>query len=152
MSSPPKSPTGIPADEQKPAAKHRVLIADDNRDSADSLAMYLKIKGHDTSTAYDGEEAIAAAEAIRPDVVLLDIGMPKLNGYDVCRRIRQQPWGRGTLMVAVTGFGQRDQLLTKAAGFDRHMVKPVEPAVLIELLASFFSNPGDRAREPKHGR
>jgi CheY-like chemotaxis protein len=136
MSSPPKSPTGIPADEQKPAAKHRVLIADDNRDSADSLAMYLKIKGHDTSTAYDGEEAIAAAEAIRPDVVLLDIGMPKLNGYDVCRRIREQPWARGTLMVAVTGFAQRDQLLTKAAGFDRHMVKPVEPAALVKLLAS----------------
>jgi CheY-like chemotaxis protein len=114
-----------------------ILIADDNRDSADSLAMYLTIKGHDTNTVYDGEQAVAAAEAIRPDVVLLDIGMPKLDGYEVCRRIREQPWGRGTLIVALTGWGQKqDEGRTAAAGFDRHMVKPVEPAALTSLLAA----------------
>lgn len=142
MPRPPKAPTGIPADEQEPVAKHRILIADDNRDTADSLAMYLTIKGHDTSTAYDGEQAIAAADAIRPNVVLLDIGMPKLNGYEVCRRIREQPWGRGTLIVALTGWGQnQDQGRTEEAGFDRHMVKPVEPAALVKLLASLPSHP-----------
>jgi CheY-like chemotaxis protein len=119
------------------SAKHRILIADDNRDNADSLAMYLTIKGHDTSAVYDGEQAVAAAEAIRPDVVLLDIGMPKLDGYEVCRRIREQPWGRSALIVALTGWSpKQDEGRTEAAGFDRHMVKPVEPAALTRLLAS----------------
>jgi PAS domain S-box-containing protein len=130
-------------DASESPAKYRILIADDNRDSADSLAMYLKIKGHQTSKAYDGEEAIAAAKAIRPDVVLLDIGMPGLNGYEVCRRIREQPWGRDTLVVALTGWGQKqDQQRSEEAGFDRHMVKPVEPSALIKLLASLPSGTG----------
>jgi signal transduction histidine kinase/ActR/RegA family two-component response regulator len=132
----PAERTAAPSDDEQ-AATYRILIVDDNRDSADSLAMYLKIKGHDTRTAYDGEQALQAAEEIRPDVVLLDIGMPRLDGYEVCRRIRQQPWGSGMLVVALTGWGQvEDQRRTEEAGFDRHMVKPIEPAALMKLLAS----------------
>ena len=124
-------------------ATRRILIVDDNRDSADSLAMYLKMKGHRTTVAYGGEQAIEIAEAIRPDVVLLDIGMPKVNGYEVCRRIRELPWGRDTLMVALTGWGQKqDQRRSEEAGFDRHMVKPIEPAALMKLLASLPSGSG----------
>jgi PAS domain S-box-containing protein len=129
--------------EPQASGRRRILIADDNHDSADSLALYLRIKGHETSTAYDGEEAIAAADAIRPDVVLLDIGMPKRNGYEVCRHIREQPWARGTLMVALTGWGQKqDQRRSEAAGFDRHMVKPIEPSRLMKLLDSLAPGSG----------
>jgi PAS domain S-box-containing protein len=136
-------------DEQAAPATYRILIVDDNRDSADSLAMYLKIKGHDTSTAYDGEQALQSAETIRPDVVLLDIGMPRLDGYEVCRRMRQQPWGSSTLVVALTGWGQEeDQRRTEEAGFDRHMVKPIEPAALMKLLAS----PPDRQGSQRRSR
>jgi PAS domain S-box-containing protein len=134
-------------EEPESRGQHRILIADDNRDSADSLALYLRLKGHETTTAYDGEAAIAAAESIRPDVVLLDIGMPKLSGYEVCRRIREQPWGRGALVVALTGWGQKqDQQRSEEAGFDRHMVKPIEPSALVKLLASLPSGSGDNPR------
>ena len=118
--------------------KCRILIVDDNRDSADSLAMLLKIMGHEVGTAYDGEQAVEAAEALRPDVVLLDIGMPNLNGYDACRRIREQPWGQGMFLIALTGWGQEeDRRRTEEAGFNQHIVKPVDPAALMKLLASF---------------
>jgi len=117
-------------------AKHRVLIVDDLKDSADSLARLLRLRGQEAATAYDGEEAIRAAEALRPDIVLLDIGMPKMNGFDVCRHIRQQPWGQDTLLIAVTGWGQEeDRRRTEAAGFDHHLVKPVDPAALMKLLS-----------------
>jgi PAS domain S-box-containing protein len=148
-SQPVREPLRAREDERRFSPRRRVLIADDNRDSADSLAMYLRVKGHQTSTAYDGEEALAAAEAIRPEVVLLDIGMPKLNGYEVCRRIREQPWGRGTLLVALTGWGQKqDQRRSEAAGFDRHLVKPIEPAALTELLDSM---PAGSGADPSRG-
>ncbi len=121
--------------ESKEAQKHRILIVDDLRDSADSLARLMRLRGQEVATAYDGEEAVRAAEAMRPDVVLLDIGMPKMNGYDVCRYIRQQPWGQATLLVAVTGWGQEeDRRRTEAAGFDHHLVKPVDPRALMKLL------------------
>jgi len=133
-----------PSDEaQEPAAKWRILIVDDNQDSADSLAMLLEIMGNEVRTAYDGEQAVEAAEAIRPDVVLLDIGMPKLNGYDACRRIREQPWGKGMFLIALTGWGQEeDRRRTEEAGFDRHMVKPADAAVLMKLVASLSSEHG----------
>ena len=116
---------------------------DDNRDSADSLAMLLKIMGHEVGTAYDGEQAVEAAGTLRPEVVLLDIGMPKLNGYDACRRIREQPWGQGMFLIALTGWGQEeDRRRTEEAGFNHHMVKPVDPAVLMKLLASLPSEGG----------
>jgi PAS domain S-box-containing protein len=124
-------------EEPKPATKCRILIVDDNQDSADSLAMLLKIKGYEVATAYDGEQAVEAAGTLRPDVVLLDIGMPKLNGYDACWRIRQQPWGQGMFLIALTGWGQEeDRRRTEEAGFNEHMVKPVDPAALMKLLAS----------------
>jgi CheY-like chemotaxis protein len=115
----------------------RILIVDDNRDSADSLAKLLTMIGHDVAAAYDGEQAVQEAEKLRPNVVLLDIGMPKLNGYEACRSIRAQPWGRNMYLVALTGWGQEeDRRRTEEAGFNEHMVKPVDPDALMKLLAS----------------
>ena len=97
--------------------------------------MMLKIMGNDVRTAHDGLEAIETASDYRPHVILLDLGMPKLNGYDVCRRIREQEWGADMLIIALTGWGQaEDRQRTKEAGFDHHLVKPVDVAKLNELL------------------
>ena len=115
----------------------RVLIVDDSVDGAASLAMLLELAGHQTWQAHDGVEAVAAAGRIRPDVLLLDIGLPRMNGYEACRQIRQQPWGRALFIVALTGWGQEDdRLQSREAGFDAHMVKPVDHDQLLELLAS----------------
>ena len=133
-----------PAAEGSPAARYRMLIADDNADAADSLAFLLGLMGNEVRTAYDGEQAVAAAEAMRPDVVMLDIGMPKLNGYEACRRIRQQPWSRRMCVLALTGWGQeKDRRRTEEAGFDRHIVKPVDPAVLMRLLSALRPDRND---------
>ncbi len=130
-------PPARPAAGAEQAVSRRLLIVDDLRDSADTLAMLMRIHGHEAETAYDGEAAVAAAERFRPDVVLLDLGMPGLDGYGACRRIRSQPWGRGILLVALTGWGQEaDRRRTEEAGFDHHLVKPVDPAALKELLAA----------------
>jgi PAS domain S-box-containing protein len=131
-----------PSTAVKPAAKarRRVLIVDDSEDSAESLAMLLQFGGHETHKAHSGVEAIEAAERIRPDAVLLDIGLPGLNGYEVCRRIRSEPWGKGLLLVALTGWGQEeDRQRSRDAGFDVHMVKPPDFDVLMKLLASMPS-------------
>jgi len=121
---------------------HRILIVDDNKDSADSLAMLFRIRGHDTRTAYDGLEAVAKATMFRPNVVLLDIGLPKLNGYDACRRIREQSWDETMVMIALTGWGQEDdKRRSKEAGFNFHLVKPVEPDALENLLAGLLMVP-----------
>lgn len=118
-----------------PARQRRILVVDDNRDSAESLAMMLSIMGNETRTAHDGLEALEAAERFRPDLTLLDIGMPKLNGYEVCRRVRQQAWGKDMQLIALTGWGQEeDRRQSLAAGFDAHLVKPVDPAALKKLL------------------
>jgi PAS domain S-box-containing protein len=128
------APTAARAPE--PGGGHRVLVVDDNVDAAVSLAMLLHIAGNETLTVHDGLEALAAAESFRPDLVLLDIGLPKLNGYDVCRRLREQPRGKGMTLVALTGWGlEEDRRLSKEAGFDHHMVKPVDFDALIGLLA-----------------
>lgn len=114
----------------------RILVVDDNKDSADSLAMLLRLKGNDIRTAHDGVEALEVADTFHPETVLLDIGLPKLNGYDVARRIRQQPWGQDVLLIALTGWGKdEDRLLAQEAGFNFHIVKPVDLAALEELLA-----------------
>ena len=111
-------------------------MVDDNKDSADSLGMLLRLKGNDIRTAYDGLEAVEVAETFHPELVLLDIGLPKLNGYDVARRIRQQPWGRDVILVALTGWGQdEDRRRSQEAGFNFHIVKPVELSALENLLA-----------------
>jgi len=121
---------------------YRILVVDDNRDSADSLAMLLKIMGHDTRTAYDGLKAVESAAAFRPHVVLLDIGLPKLNGHAACRRIREQLGGEGMVLIALTGWGQEeDKCHSKEAGFNFHMVKPVDPAELEKLLAGLLLVP-----------
>jgi CheY-like chemotaxis protein len=114
----------------------RVLIVDDNRDGADLLAMMLESMGNEVRVAYDGEEAVASTAAFRPDVVLLDIGLPKMNGYDACRRIRAQSDGKKLTIIAQTGWGQiEDRQRTRDAGFDHHMVKPLDPEALEKLLA-----------------
>ena len=115
----------------------RILVVDDNHDSALSLAMMLSIMGHETRTAHDGESAVSTAEQFLPDVVLLDIGLPKLNGYEVAQRIRSAEWGAAMFLIAVTGWGQdEDRQRSSEVGLDLHMVKPVEPAALEKLLAS----------------
>jgi signal transduction histidine kinase len=113
----------------------RVLVVDDNDDNTDVLAMLLRERGHVVATAGDGEAAYQTAEMFRPEVVLLDIGMPKLNGYDVCRKIRQTTWGRDMRIIAQTGWGQtQDRKRSEEAGFDGHLVKPIDPSMLDALL------------------
>jgi CheY-like chemotaxis protein len=117
------------------AGRRRILIVDDNRDSAESLATLLTMTGNETITAHDGEAAVAAAERHRPDIILLDIGLPKMNGYDVCRHLRRQPWGRDILTVALTGWGQEaDRRRSRESGFDGHLVKPVDYDALLHLI------------------
>jgi PAS domain S-box-containing protein len=131
--------TPAPPEEAPPAAapQYQILIADDLKDSTDSLALLFKVLGHEVHTAYDGEAALREAARLKPEVLLLDIGMPKLNGYEVCRRIRQQAWGREILIIALTGWGQEDdRRRTEEAGFDHHIVKPVDPAVMMKLLTT----------------
>jgi CheY-like chemotaxis protein/two-component sensor histidine kinase len=116
-----------------PAMRRRVLIVDDNRDAADALALLLQHTGHETFVAYDGAAAFSAAEAHRPDVILLDIGLPGLSGHDVCRQMREQPWGQRIRMIALTGWGQEeDRRKSREAGFDGHLVKPVDIAAVLQ--------------------
>jgi CheY-like chemotaxis protein/two-component sensor histidine kinase len=131
------------AGKPRPRAARRVLVVDDNQDSLESLAMLMSVAGNDTRTAADGLAAVAAAEQFRPEVVVMDIGLPKLNGFDAARRIREQPWGKSMVLVALTGWGQeKDRREAKNAGFDMHMVKPVDLAALATLLSSLPSEPG----------
>ena len=120
-----------------PKSSLRILIVDDNRDGADSLALMLRILGNDTRTAYDGQEGVRISYEFRPAVVLLDIGLPKMNGYEACHCIREQPWGKDIVLVAVTGWGQEnDRRRSQEAGFNFHIVKPVDLQALENMLAS----------------
>jgi len=122
--------------EPDPRAELKVLVVDDNNDSADSLATWLELAGHQVRTAYDGPQALAAAASFLPAVILLDIGMPGMSGYDVARRLRDQPATRGVLLLAMTGWGQdEDRRKSREAGFDDHLVKPLDPQLLKDLLA-----------------
>jgi PAS domain S-box-containing protein len=117
--------------------KRRVLIVDDNADALASLSMVVRALGSETFDAHDGLEAVESARNLRPDVILMDIGMPRLNGYDAARRIREQPWGHDLLMVATTGWGkEEDRRRSKEAGFDFHLVKPIDVSAVKELLSS----------------
>jgi len=119
----------------------RILVADDNRDAVSSLATLLALVGNEVRTAHDGFEAVQAAASFRPDVVLLDLGMPRLNGYEACRQLREQPGGDRLLLIALTGWGQDDdRRRTREAGFDAHLVKPVELSQLTNLFASIGSS------------
>jgi CheY-like chemotaxis protein len=119
------------------SGRRRVLVVDDNRDAATSLAIMLRLMGNESKTAHDGLEALEVAAAFRPALILLDIGMPKLDGYDTARQIRQQSWGKHVALVALTGWGQEeDRRKSREAGFDSHMVKPIQLQDLEKLLAS----------------
>jgi PAS domain S-box-containing protein len=121
----------------EPSPERRIMIVDDNRDAADSLAMLMEITGNKTYMAHDGVEAVEAIEKHRPEVVLLDIGLPGLTGHEVCRRVREQPWGKDIVMIALTGWGQEDdRRKSEEAGFNGHLVKPVDYDKLLELLSS----------------
>jgi len=131
-----------PADVPAPNPR-RVLVVDDNVDAAASLEMLLKLFGCEAMTAHDGQEGVRLAGAHRPDIVMMDIGMPKLNGYEACRRIRREPWGTAIRIVAMTGWGTEDDRRQAAeAGFDRHFTKPVSPQDLKELLAAETADAG----------
>ena len=115
----------------------RILIVDDNRDAADSLAMLLRTTGNDIRTAYDGLEAVQVASEFRPEVVLLDIGLPKIDGHEVAQRIRKEPWGRQMCLIAVTGWSdETDRARSRASGFNHHLVKPLDTGHLAQLLGS----------------
>ena len=130
--SPPHDPA---VNEPTNTTTRRILVVDDNRDSAESLAMLLELAGNETHIVHDGIAAVEAATTFQPDVVMLDIGLPKLNGYQVARKIREQPCGKGMVLVALTGWGQdEDQEKSRKAGFNAHLVKPVDLAVLTKLL------------------
>ena len=116
---------------------HRVLVADDNQAIADTLTDLLQGSGNEVWTAYDGQQAIESADRNHPDVVLLDLDMPKMSGYDVCRHIRQQHWGAKVIVVAQTGWDQDiDKRRAQAVAFDHYLVKPVAPDLLLQLLSS----------------
>jgi PAS domain S-box-containing protein len=113
----------------------RILVVDDNQDSADSLGLLLQLLGNEVRIAHDGLAGVNLANEFQPRVVLLDIGLPILNGFEAAERIRQQPWGKEAVMIAVTGWGETvDRQRSKKAGFDYHLVKPVDPDVLTRLL------------------
>lgn len=131
------SPAPEPQAAKSTPASRRILVVDDNPDSLTSLSMLLRLSGNETHTAQDGLEAVKAAEWFHPDVVLMDLGLPKLSGVDAARKIREQSWGKAMLIVALTGWGQdEDKRKSQDAGFDAHMVKPVNHDALMEVLAT----------------
>ena len=130
VESPPLPPAGA-------VAPLRILVVDDNQDSADSLAMLLQIDGHDVATAYAAQTALQRAQSIKPDIVLLDIGLPEIDGYEVARRLREMPELHGVRLIALTGYGQaEDRRRTRDVGFDGHLVKPVDLAELNQAIAA----------------
>jgi PAS domain S-box-containing protein len=118
-----------------PARRRRILIADDNQDAADSLAVLLQMEGHDVTVVRDGREALTTINAVLPEIALLDIGMPELDGYEVARQVRQNTLGRAVTLIAVTGWGQdQDKARALGAGFNHHLTKPIEPTQLLDLI------------------
>ena len=127
--------TGVPLEYSSPFRKHRILLVDDSVEFAKIFERVVTRLGHDVRTARDGVEGAEAALEFRPDVVLLDIGLPGPDGYDVARRIRDHPWGKGMIIVALTGYGQViDERRFHDAGFDAHLAKPVDIEVLVTLI------------------
>lgn len=125
------------AQANRPVTPKRVLVVDDNHDSAIALAALLRLSGHEAWVAHEGESALRLAAEKPPDVALLDIGLPGMNGYEVCRRLRAESWGARLMVIAVTGWGQdEDRIRAKEAGFDHHLVKPVTYETLSNLFES----------------
>jgi len=126
---------GRPDDLSAPGITRRVLVVDDNEDAAQSIALFLRIAGHVVETAFDGEQALETAEHFRPDIALIDLGMPKLNGYEVCHRIRETDWGKNVMLIAQTGWGRdEDKRLSREAGFNGHLVKPADPITVLRII------------------
>lgn len=129
----------------------KVLVVDDDRDSVEMLKILLDMNGGATHVAYDGVEAVKLAEELRPEVILLDIGLPKIDGYEACRRIREHAWGRHMIVVALTGRGlDDDRAMSQRSGFDMHLVKPVEPELLLTVLAATPRGSQRQASEDGH--
>ena len=129
------APFSLPPATARDATLRRILVVDDNLDAAQSLAMLLQMDGHETALAHDGRRALEMAKSFNPEVILLDIGLPLLNGYEVARQVRGQPGGEAIKLIAVTGWGQdQDRQQALAAGFDYHLTKPLDPARLSSLL------------------
>jgi CheY-like chemotaxis protein len=130
------APLVVPALAGPSIAQSRILVVDDNVDAADALAFMLRAAGHEVATAHDGLEALDVSAAFRPEIVLLDLGMPKLNGYAAASKIREQAWAKDVLLIALTGWGQpKDRDRTTQAGFNAHLVKPVGMEELFGTLA-----------------
>ena len=122
--------------DEAPTSRLKLLVVDDNKDSVDSLSTLLRLMGNDVQQAYDGVEAVDAVHSFRPDVVLLDVGLPRRNGYEAARLIRGESWGQDVVLIALTGWGQeQDRKRSREAGFDHHLVKPVDPKALMKLVA-----------------
>jgi CheY-like chemotaxis protein len=120
----------------KPVLRKRVLIVDDNRDLAESLAMVLRLWGHEVTVAFDGSAALESARARPPEIVFLDIGLPRLDGFQVARQMRANPTLRGARIVAISGYGrEEDRQRSREAGIDLHLTKPVDPSILRPLLS-----------------
>jgi signal transduction histidine kinase len=135
VSSPAPESHAAPLASPAGAARRRILVVDDNRDSAMSLSLLLELDGHEVRRAYDGLEALEIADDFRPEITLLDIGMPRLDGYGAARELRQRDWAKRSLLIALTGWGQQDdKRMAREAGFDHHIVKPVDPEALRRLL------------------
>ena len=122
--------------ERARGGRRRILVADDNHDAAESLSILLTHFGHEVRVAYDGPDALAMARTFRPEAAILDIGMPKLSGYEVAKALREEPWAKSLLLIAATGWGDAEARRSSAdAGFDHHLTKPVAPEDLQRLLA-----------------
>src|SRR5262249_39764566 len=127
----PATPHKTPPKSEPLKRPRRILVVDDFADAADSLAMVLKASGHEVRVSYSGEDALKVLEEMKPEVVLLDVGLPTMDGYEIARAIRQRPDSSGTLLVAITGYGEEGaRQRSREAGFDAHLTKPVDAAAL----------------------
>jgi signal transduction histidine kinase/DNA-binding response OmpR family regulator len=125
-----------PVSLREPSTGRRVLVVDDNADAADSIAVLLRMEGHEVKTVYDGQQALASSQVFAPSVVVLDVGLPGMDGYEVARRLRELPETRRALFIALTGYGQKeDRSLAAAAGFDHHFIKPADPRAIHAVIA-----------------
>ena len=139
-----------PDNRRRTGPRRRILVVDDNQDSAATMAMMLELLGDEAVTAHDGVQGVEAAERFRPEIILMDVGMPRLNGYDATRPIREQPWGKAVTIIALTGWGQEsDRAQSREAGCDGHLVKPVSLADLRKLIAELRDS-GSVGRQAIH--
>lgn len=125
----------------KNGSRKRILVIDDNRDAANTLAMLIKLKGNEVKAGYGGREAMVLGETFQPDIAILDIGMPGMDGYETCSLIRQESWGKNITILALTGYGQQEDIRKSLeAGFDEHLLKPVDLPALLALIEKTSKN------------